>query len=82
MNDRGVIHAFDTGVGGAVEHGYACAHLYTLCPVSLITGLGYKVEQWGGKWDETVGVANLCNWHCIQGSTYYVSRTLTSQQRV
>jgi len=43
----------------------------------------YEVEQWGEKWDETVGVAKLCNWHCVQGcATYYVSRTLTSQQRV
>ena len=23
--------------------------LYTLCWVSLITGVGYRVEQWGGK---------------------------------
>ena len=38
--------------------------LYTLCPVSLIAGVGYRVEQWGRKWDERVGVANSCNWQC------------------
>ena len=29
---------------------WVCAHigLYTLCCVSLITGVGYRVEQWGG----------------------------------
>ena len=29
--------------------------------VSLIAGVGYRVEQWGGKWDGTMGVANSCN---------------------
>ena len=24
----------------------------TQCWVSLIAGVGYRVEQWGGKWDE------------------------------
>ena len=38
--------------------------LYTLCWVSLIAGVGYRVEQWGGKWDGTIGVANSCNWCC------------------
>ena len=38
--------------------------LYTLCWVSLIGGVGYRVEQWGGKWDGMMGVANLCNWYC------------------
>jgi len=33
----------------------------TQCWVSLITGVGYRVEQWGGKWDGTMGVANSCN---------------------
>ena len=36
----------------------------TLCWVSLIAGVGYRVEQWGGKWDGMMDVANLCNWHC------------------
>ena len=38
--------------------------LYILCWVSLIAGDGYRVQQWGGKWDGTVGVANSCNWRC------------------
>ena len=29
--------------------------------VSLIAGVGYRVEQWGGKWDGTMSVANSCN---------------------
>ena len=33
--------------------------LYTLCWLSLITGVGYRVKQWGGKWDGTMGVTNL-----------------------
>ena len=42
---------------------WVCAHLglYTLCSVSLIAGVGYRVEQWGGKCDGTMGVANSCN---------------------
>ena len=36
----------------------------TLYRVSLIAGVGYRVEQWGGKWDGMMDVANLCNWHC------------------
>ena len=35
----------------------------TQCWVSLITGVGYRVKQWGGKWDGTMGVANSCNCH-------------------
>ena len=38
--------------------------LYMLCWVSLIAGVGYRVEKWGGKWDGTVGVADSCNWRC------------------
>ena len=38
------------------------------------------VEKCGGKWDGMVGVANSCNWHCC--SSYYVSRALTSLQRL
>ena len=34
----------------------------TQCWVSLIAGVGYRVEQWGGKWDGTMGGANSCNW--------------------
>ena len=34
-----------------------------LCQVPLIAGVGYRVEQWSGKWDGMMGVANLCNWH-------------------
>ena len=37
--------------------------LYTLWWVSLIAGVGYKVKQWGGKWNGAMGVANSCNWH-------------------
>ena len=33
----------------------------TQCWVSPIAGVGYRVEQWGGKWDGTMGVANSCN---------------------
>ena len=44
---------------------WLCAHLgfivYTVLGVSIITGVGYRVEQWGGKWDGTMGVANSCN---------------------
>ena len=36
----------------------------TLCRVSLIAEVGYRMEQWGGKWDEMMDVANLCNWRC------------------
>ena len=36
----------------------------TLCRVSLIAGVGYRVEQWGGKWNEMMDVVNLCNWRC------------------
>ena len=36
----------------------------TLCRVPIIAGVEYGVEQWGGKLDGTVGVANSCNWHC------------------
>ena len=36
----------------------------TQCWVSLIAGVGYRVEQWGGKWDGMMSVANLCNWRC------------------
>ena len=45
---------------------WVCAHLgvYTLCWVSLIGGVGYRVEQWGGKWDGMMDVANSCNWCC------------------
>ena len=45
---------------------WVCAHLgfivHAQCWVSLIAGVGYRVEQWGGKWDGTMGVANSCNW--------------------
>ena len=37
--------------------------LYTLCQVAVIAGVVYGVEQWGGKWDGMVGVANSYNWH-------------------
>ena len=37
---------------------------YTLFWLSLIAEVGYRVEQWGRKWDGTMGVANSCNWHC------------------
>ena len=53
--------------------------------MTLITGVGYRVKQWGGKWDGTMGVANWCNCHgaVVQGcGSYYVSRTLTSLQRL
>ena len=44
-----------------------CAHLgfilHTVLVVS-IAEVGYRVEQWGRKWDGTMGVANSCNWHC------------------
>ena len=45
---------------------WVCAHLWFIahCWVSLITGVGYGVKQWGGKWDGMVGVANSCNWNC------------------
>ena len=36
----------------------------TRCWVSLIAEVGYRVQQWGGKWDGTMGVANSCNWCC------------------
>ena len=52
--------------------------------MTLITGVGYRVKQWGGKWDGMMGVANLCNCHgtVVQGcASYYVSRALTSLQR-
>ena len=29
-----------------------------------IAGVGYRVEQWGGKWDGMMGVANSCIWCC------------------
>jgi len=32
--------------------------------VSIIAGVGYRVEQWGGKWGGTMGVANSSNWRC------------------
>ena len=34
--------------------------------VSLISGVGYRVEQWGGKWDAWNDgcIANSCNWRC------------------
>ena len=59
------------------------ASLYTLYWVSLIAGVGYRVEQWGGKWDRTMGVANFCIISTVvQGcASYYVSRALTSPQR-
>ena len=31
---------------------------------SLIAGVGYRMEQWGGKWAEMMGVAKSCNWQC------------------
>ena len=48
------------------EHEYVLllGSLYILCWVSLIAGVGYRVQQWGGKWDGTVGVANSRNWCC------------------
>ena len=52
--------------------------------MTLITGLGYRVKQWGGKWDGTMDVVNSCNCHgaVVQGcASYYVSRVLTSLQR-
>ena len=36
--------------------------LYTVLSVSIITGVGYRVEQWGGKCDGMMVVAN--SWHC------------------
>ena len=47
-------------------HGYVLilGSLYTLCWVSLIAGVGYRVEYLGGKQDRTMGVANSCNWRC------------------
>ena len=47
--------------------------------MSLLAGVGYRVQQWGGKRDGTMGVANSCNWWCC--ASYYVSRALTSLQR-
>ena len=41
--------------------------LYTLCWVSLIAGVKYRVQRWGGEWDGMMGVANSCNWHFVQG---------------
>ena len=38
--------------------------------VSLIAGVGYRVEQWGGKWDGTMGVANSSNWRCCSRLCY------------
>jgi len=34
------------------------------CTQCWVAGVGYKVEQWGGKWDGTMGVANSCNSRC------------------
>ena len=36
-----------------MQHGYVptLGSLYTLCWVSLITGVKYRVQQWGGEWD-------------------------------
>ena len=39
----------------------------TQCWVSLIAGVKYRVQWWGGEWDGMMGVANLCNWHFVQG---------------
>ena len=41
--------------------------LYTLFWVSLIAGVKYRVQRWGGEWDGMMGVANSCNWHFVQG---------------
>ena len=50
--------------------------LYTVLSVSIITGVGYRVEQWGGKWDGTMVVANSCG-TVVQGcASYYMSRLL------
>ena len=54
--------------------------LYILCWVSLIAGVGYRVQQWGGKWDGTVGVANSCNWCCCS-RLHVLAKVLTSSQR-
>ena len=43
---------------GFIVHSSLC------CMVSLITEVGYRVEQWGGKWDGTMGIANSHNWRC------------------
>ena len=40
------------------------------------------MEQWGGKWDGTMGVANRVTGTAVQGCAgYYVSKALTSSQR-
>ena len=46
-----------------------CAHLGFIahCWVSLIAGVEYRVQRWGGEWDGMMGVANSCNWHFVQG---------------
>ena len=57
--------------------------LYTLCSVSLITGVGYSVEQWGRKWNGMKGVVACVTGAVVQGcASYYVSRALTSSQRL
>ena len=35
--------------------------------MSLIAGVKYRVQRWGGEWDGMMGVANSCNWHFVQG---------------
>ena len=42
-----------------------CTH--ALRWVSLIAGVEYRVQRWGGEWDGMMGVANSCNWHFVQG---------------
>ena len=65
---------------GAVVQG--CAGYYCWIVLSLIAGAGYRVEQWGGKWDGTMGVANRVTGTAVQGCAgYYVSKALTSSQR-
>ena len=60
------VHA---GVCRGMQHGYVLilGSLYTLCWVSLIAGVKYRVQRWGGEWDGMMGVANSCNWHFVQG---------------
>ena len=55
--------------------------LYTVLSVSIITGVGYRVEQWGGKWDGTMVVANSCG-TVVQGCASYYVKALASSQRL
>ena len=54
--------------------------LYTLCWVSLIAGVEYRVQWWGGEWDGMMGVAITR----VTGTLFKVvlARALTSSQRL